>query len=204
MQSVKRQRRPRRSIPDKPTTDVRDRRVQRTRELLHDALASLIREKPYDAIVVREILARANVGRSTFYSHFRDIDELLVSGIHAILRATSSSATSRSDILRFSLPVFEHIDRHRRDGDDRMGARGRALLHDRLRRVLANQLVNELATRDQHRAADRLPRELCVRYVTATFILVLDWWVSSHSRLSPTEVDALFRGLVQPALETRP
>ena len=57
---------------------VNDRRIQKTKNLLHQALGSLIREKPYDAIVVKEILDRANVGRSTFYTHFRDKDELLV------------------------------------------------------------------------------------------------------------------------------
>jgi hypothetical protein len=42
-----------------------DRRIQKTLNLLHDALGSLIREKPYDEIVVQEILDHANVGRST-------------------------------------------------------------------------------------------------------------------------------------------
>ena len=63
----------------------KDRRIQKTMHLLHEALGSLIREKPYDEIVVQEILDRANVGRSTFYMHFRDKDELLVSGIHDML-----------------------------------------------------------------------------------------------------------------------
>src|SRR5262249_41445888 len=49
-----------------------DRRIQRTRNTLREALVSLIREKPYDAIAVTEILERANVGRSTFYMHFRN------------------------------------------------------------------------------------------------------------------------------------
>ena len=60
-----------------PRVRSTDRRVQKTQDLLHGALASLIHEKSYDAIVVKEILARANVGRSTFYTHFRDKDELL-------------------------------------------------------------------------------------------------------------------------------
>jgi AcrR family transcriptional regulator len=192
--AVKRQRKPARSIPNKPAADVRDRRVQRTRELLHGALGALIREKPYDAIVVRDILSRANVGRSTFYSHFRDKDELLVSGIHDIVGATDAS-----DILRFSLPMFEHIDRHRRGGEDRMGARGRTIVHERMRRVIARQIADELAATGGA-LADRIPCELVVRHVTTTFIGVLDWWVSSHSRLSPAEADAIFRRLVRPAL----
>jgi AcrR family transcriptional regulator len=54
-----------------------DRRIQKTTSLLRQALVSLIAEKPYDSIVVKEILDRANVGRSTFYTHFRDQDDCL-------------------------------------------------------------------------------------------------------------------------------
>src|SRR5215207_5209269 len=110
------------------------RRVQRTGRLLHDALGALIHEKPYDAIAVKEILARANVGRSTFYSHYRDKDELLVSGIHAVLGAGRSAhrpAARRPDVLWFSRPMFEHVHQHRRTGGGRMETDGRAVVHDR-------------------------------------------------------------------------
>jgi len=64
---------------------TKDRRIQKTQRALREALTSLIGEKPYDDIAVKEILDRANVGRSTFYMHFRDKDELLLSGIHDII-----------------------------------------------------------------------------------------------------------------------
>jgi AcrR family transcriptional regulator len=68
----------------------RDSRVQRTQRALHEALIGLVREKDYDRIAVREILARAHVGRSTFYAHFADKDELLVKGIEQILARSDS------------------------------------------------------------------------------------------------------------------
>jgi len=58
-----------------------DRRVQKTRKLLQDALIELVTEKSYETVSIREILERANVGRSTFYAHFQDKDQLL----HSIL-----------------------------------------------------------------------------------------------------------------------
>jgi len=58
-----------------------DRRVQKTRKLLQDALIELVAEKSYESVSIREILERANVGRSTFYAHFQDKDQLL----HSIL-----------------------------------------------------------------------------------------------------------------------
>src|SRR5262245_36474464 len=70
---------------------TKDRRIQKTQKLLHEALACLIREKPYESIVVKEILDRANVGRSTFYAHFRDKDDLLVSAIHDMLGAVHAT-----------------------------------------------------------------------------------------------------------------
>jgi len=75
---------------------VTDRRIQKTQNLLRGALTSLIGEKPYDSIVVKEILDRANVGRSTFYTHFRDKDDLLVSGIHDMFRPVQSPARPSS------------------------------------------------------------------------------------------------------------
>jgi AcrR family transcriptional regulator len=78
---------------DRPETA--DRRVQRTRSSLHNALMGLAREKPYPSIAVKEILHRANVGRSTFYTHFRDKDDLLESGIHEILRSLTQQAQQR-------------------------------------------------------------------------------------------------------------
>ncbi len=57
-----------------------DRRVRRTRESLHKSLISLAIEKHYDSITVQELLDRADVGRSTVYTHFQSMDELLISG----------------------------------------------------------------------------------------------------------------------------
>ena len=73
-----------------PRRQVKDRRIEKTQSLLREALVSLIHEKPYDAIAITEILERANVGRSTFYAHFHDKDDLLTSGIHHMLRLPQS------------------------------------------------------------------------------------------------------------------
>src|SRR5690242_18297174 len=63
-----------------PKTRAPDRRIQRTRRLLHEAILELIHERGWDAITVQDVCERADVGRSTFYVHFADKEELLVSG----------------------------------------------------------------------------------------------------------------------------
>ncbi|WP_408892078.1 TetR/AcrR family transcriptional regulator [Paenibacillus taichungensis] len=54
-----------------------DPRVIRTRRLLQDAFASLIQEKDFESITVKDIAERATVNRATFYAHFVDKFEIL-------------------------------------------------------------------------------------------------------------------------------
>jgi AcrR family transcriptional regulator len=186
---------------------VKDRRVQKTRTLLHEALVSLIREKPYDEIVVKEILDRANVGRSTFYTHYRNKDELLASGIYDMLRAVHVTELPMSGkryerIVQFSLPVLEHIHRHRQAGAAGMGSRGRAIIHEHLQKVLADLIAGDVGKVfcGGRKTTGQIPSDLLVRYVASTFVLVLNCWAESNSPLSPKEVNQLFRALTIPTL----
>lgn len=186
-----------------------DRRIQKTKKLLHEALGELIREKPYDDIAVREILDRANVGRSTFYTHFRGKDELLVSVISELLESAQISGGHPSTgepyerIVSFSLPVFEYISRHRGTGAAMRGARARAIVHERLQDIVARRIAGDVKThvRGQQKAAGRIPPDLMVRYISATFVLVLNWWMESRDALPAKEVNELFRTMVTPMLE---
>ena len=186
-----------------------DRRVKRTRGLLHEALASLIHEKSYDEIVVKEILARADVGRSTFYSHFRGKDDLLDSGIRDTLRAGQAGPPPRSarvadHVLRFSPTLFEHLDRYREAQIPIV--RGRMqVVHDRLGRELATLVAHDLAQCGPQHAAGHererhIPAELLAEHVASTFVRVLNWWLGSPVPIPASEANELFRSLVLPTL----
>jgi AcrR family transcriptional regulator len=151
-----------------------DRRVHSTRRSLHEALIGLVREKDYDHIVVREILERAKVSRSAFYTHFGGKDELLTSGIERIL-----AAPGKPSALSFSLPVFEHHDQHRRSRQ--MTRRVRRLLHDRLRLLIAQRIRNDpqpLVTGTSGEIT--VPADLLALFIASTFVLVLDWWLGAR------------------------
>jgi AcrR family transcriptional regulator len=190
------------------TKGTEDRRIQKTLSLLRGALVSLIAEKPYDSIVVKEILDRANVGRSTFYTHFRDKDDLLVSGIHVMLgpvpSPTRTGGRGLDRILWFSLPVFEHHYSHAHAWGDRIGTRGRTILHEHLRRALTG-IVAEVMKKDcrtGRQSSRRIPPEVVSAYVASTFVLVLNWWLDARMRLPPKEINDLFRRLTLPTLAT--
>src|SRR5215831_9570852 len=197
-----------RALPDRTSTFVRfraegvcmadghvkDARVRRTQRRLRDAIVSLIHEKSYPAIVVNEILERADVGRSAFYAHFPNKDALLASGMEAMLHATTPRTHPASvgvfgKALGFSFPVFEYVGQCRQSADGKMGRRERHIVHQHLRRLLAAQIrdeVRQALQRADGRAA--IPADLAIEYIVTTFILVLNWWVE-NSRLSAREVD---------------
>jgi AcrR family transcriptional regulator len=184
-----------------------DRRIQKTQKLLREALFSLIREKNYDSIVVKDILDRANVGRSTFYMHFGDKDDLLVSGMHDMLRSVQAAGLPRSakayeQIIWFSLPIFEQISQHRHAGEARIGTRGRAIIHEHLQKVLTGLIADDVKKSFQSRrkSAAQVPSDIVVQYVASTFILVLNWWVENSSPLHPKGVNDVFRALILPTL----
>lgn len=185
---------------------AKDRRVQKTERLLRDAIGSLIHEKSYGSIAVRDILERANVGRSAFYAHFSNKDALLATSIEQMLHETpprlQPSAGNRfGHLLWFSYRVLEHIDGFRHTATAMKGRKSRAIVHHHLRRVLLEQVlaaIENSVPRSEHPA--RVPASLLADYVVSTFILVLNWWVDSRSTLSPREVDDIFRSLVLPPL----
>ncbi|HZI79856.1 MAG TPA: TetR/AcrR family transcriptional regulator [Vicinamibacterales bacterium] len=176
----------------------KDRRVQKTERVLREALTSLMHEKSYDTIAVKEIVGRADVGRSAFYTHFHDKDSLLASGIHEILDAARPAAPNDRG-LWFSLPVLEYVGRRRHASHIGMDARGRAIVHEHLRQVLVERLTDDEAV-PAPRSGAALSRELLIDYLATTFVLVLNWWIDSRSPLSPREVDGLYRSLVGPTL----
>src|SRR3954467_12831022 len=91
-----------------------DRRSRRTRHMLEDALVDLMLEKRYDTITVQEIIDRANVGRSTFYAHYLDKEDLLqteTADLVARLAGHMDQGTAGTSSNRIipSLELLQHV-----------------------------------------------------------------------------------------------
>lgn len=87
-----------------------DRRVQKTKKLLSDALVALILEKGYDDVSIGEILERANVGRSTFYAHYENKEQLLLYGHEHLRNLAIRDGADHIDFLSFYRHLAERYD----------------------------------------------------------------------------------------------
>jgi AcrR family transcriptional regulator len=188
-----------------------DRRVQKTRKLLHDALISLTLEKNYESIIVQEILDRANVGRSTFYIHFRDKDELLIEGFHDlrdVLRGMQMrkpvAAKSYENVVGFSLAMFEHANEYRDVWKALSGSQAGTIVRQHIQDMLA-ELVRDkfrIEYQERKRVCSRIPLELFVNYLASTYFMVMSWWLDCKNPLSGKEINDVYLDLVTPVLET--
>lgn len=115
-----------------------DRRVRRTRATLHRALIELMIERGYDRVTVQDVLDRADVGRSTFYAHYRSKDDLLVVSGTEYLRATI--AERGADAVRTMFDLAEvHPDVYR----TLLGPKSNAVVIRGTRQMVADILADE-------------------------------------------------------------
>lgn len=57
---------------------VNNQRFQSTEQKIQEALFSLLRFKKYNDISMKEICYEAGINRSSFYSHYQDINDLMI------------------------------------------------------------------------------------------------------------------------------
>jgi AcrR family transcriptional regulator len=187
-----------------------DRRVQRTRRLLHKALMSEVLEKAYESITVQEILDRADIGRSTFYTHFRGKDDLLVSGfenVKSLLESAQASARelpgkSYEKIIGFSLAMFEHAKEYRSVNRALLGSQAEAVVRRQIHSALGGIIGPEVKAAMQRRkhAECAVSPELLTHFLVSTYISVLTWWLHARNPVPPKEINEAYRQLVLPCL----
>ncbi len=181
-----------------------DRRFKRTRRLLRGALVDLMVEKRYSRITVQNIVDRAGVGRSTFYSHYRDKDDLLAKGFEPALQAFGTLiAVGDSGELQIMSTVgfFRHAKEHH--SVFKAMSRGRVMdmmfekVQDYWSGSFEDKIKNSLAASQE----PEIPLTILSNYVAGTFIMLLKWWLNNEMPYSPERMDEIFRQLVEPNIK---
>jgi AcrR family transcriptional regulator len=191
------------------TTKTLDRRVQRTQQLLQSALIALIQERGYEALSVQDIIDRANVGRSTFYAHFDNKEDLLVSrldGLRLSLQARQREAKQRSvrpedQLFAYSHDMFVHVDEHRNVFRAMVGKRSGAIIQKLFYKMLVDLVRGDLKAMTNQKGSSAVPQEAVVQLIAGGLFGLILWWVDGPLKIPIDEVDAMFRRLALPAVK---
>jgi AcrR family transcriptional regulator len=186
-----------------------DARRRRTCNALGRAVFALIQEKPFDAITVQEILDRAGVGRSTFYTHFRDKEDLLLSDIDEFLEQAATALTRRKDPSDRVAPVHEFFAHATAMSPlrDALGASGK--MHDFLDLAMghfARGIERRLAELPRARGLPAERRAPLAHGLAGALLSMMTWWLDRGAPGTPAEMDAIYHQMVWAgvAAEDRP
>jgi AcrR family transcriptional regulator len=181
-----------------------DRRIRRTCERLGSALVALIQDRPIDDVTVQDVLDRASVGRSTFYLHYSDKDDLLLSQLEKFLETMSTALSIRKEESHRVVPVaelFAHI------GDQKKLYRALADsgrlndFFDLAQGYFARGIEQRLT---ESKRLSKLPqRELGARSsaLAGSMLSLLRWWFDRGAKESPRAMDELFHRMVWNGLQ---
>jgi AcrR family transcriptional regulator len=185
-----------------------DRRTSRTRRQLKEALFSLVLEKGYDAVTVEDITARADLGRTTFYLHYHDKEELLLESIELVsdeLMAqiapippsswndqSASPGANPRDPIRV---VFRHAADNallyliilRGEGATKAASRVHAIISLKVIEVLHDSLQNGAQIKPQ------IPEDVFANYLAGALLGMITWWLESKAPYTPDEMAEMFR-----------
>lgn len=183
-----------------------DKRVRKTEQALRSALLELIIERGYEKLSVQHILDRAEVGRATFYLHYRSKEDLLRRSLdqlreHLIQewQLVSKGKVQSKTPLGFSLAFFRHVDGHRRLYRAVVGRESGVIVDRQMRRLLVD-LVKEAVSPGQPQQ-DRLGAEMTAQYVAGALMSIVTWWLDRNVKLSPEQIDSAFLQMTVPALQ---
>jgi AcrR family transcriptional regulator len=183
----------------KRTSRKPDARIRRTCERLGSALITLIQEKPVDEVTVQDVLDRAAVGRSTFYLHYRDKNDLLLSQLEMFLEMMSTALSVRKEKSDRVVPVaelFAHIGSqnklYRALADAGRLTEFFELAQEYFGRGIAQRL------KDSGRVPNLPQRELAARAsaLAGSMLALFRWWLDRGSKETPEAMDEMFHRMV--------
>ena len=177
-----------------------DSRAVHTRGQLASALMALMLEKSFDEISVREICERAHVGRSTFYAHFQDREDLLIRHTVVFGRALGAKLSWDEEMGSYRFPVgqlFEHVRQMKPLLDSLAQARKAEFIIKVWQNNLAEVFKQRvLSNRGAGATSLAVPAALVAQHLAGTLITLMVWWMDHHFPVAGREMETHYHRLI--------
>ncbi len=183
-----------------------DRRQQKTQQAIMEAFYALMQKKSYSKITVQDILDQANVGRSTFYEHFKTKEELL----HLICTdifshvfcpelepETYHNFSNTNDFKHIVIHLFYHFYEDKDKLKGVLQSESKEIFIKDLNKHL-NELVYDYVFKTYK--CTKFPEDLLVNHLITTLTELTLWWLSRDCKESPEKISCYYFDLIIPVL----
>ncbi len=177
-------------------TNKLDRRKKKTRQAVYNAFIELLEKKTYSSISVQDIIDKADIGRSTFYSHFETKDDLIKVLCTEIFDHVFSEDLCGEQTHDFSkeergLEVeITHILYHLKDSFSYIkgllacesGELFMQYFKTYLYKIFSEELIEDYGN---------VPKDYVLNRITCDFAETVRWWMKNEA-YTPEDISAFF------------
>lgn len=177
-----------------------DPRVRRTRRLLREALVSLMLEKDFASISIRDITERAEVAYITFFRHYESLDQLLMEvldeGLGELLKRieTLAKQSDASDLETEGRLIFEYIAQK--------ADLFRILFKSQSVTRIRKKVVQNIAVTFQKsclpiaQSGNPTTSAMLSNHIATSLLALIEWWLDNKMRPTPAEMGKVYKSLI--------
>lgn len=174
--------------------DVQDRRVKRTQNLLAKSLIALTLEKGYEAVTIRDITERADVGYATFFRHYRDKDALLLDVLDVVLGELMEllPLSPDADPATIGTLIFRYVQQQSEVVRVLLSSRGSTTLVQRIIEAGTESVLRQNTPLE----GAAVPMEIAAYHLVASTLALLQWWVEHDMPYPPEQMGNIYNDLI--------
>jgi AcrR family transcriptional regulator len=178
-----------------------DPRVRRTRKMLQDALAKLLKQKDFDKISIGDIAAESTLNRATFYDHYPDKFALLaclVASQFQELVAERNICFDRCEgaLKNIAMGVCYYLTETTKPGADGLRQAG-APMETAIVSVVRRLILDGF---NRHSPKAGVPVELLCSTIAWAIYGAAKEWAQSPNRMSVAEMGDTVESIIKPIL----
>lgn len=185
----------------KKTSRVKlDPRVRRTRRLLREALVSLMLEKDYASISIKEITERSEVAYITFFRHFESLDQLLMEvldeglaelmvHIETLAKRSETAALETEGIL-----IFEYVKQ--RADLFRILFKSQSVTRVRKKVVQNIAVIFQKSCAPLARSNNQVTIAITSNHIATSLLALIEWWLDNKMTPTPAEMGTVYKSLI--------
>ena len=166
-------------------------------------MLTLIERAHYDQISVQDIVEQANVGRSTFYAHFQNKDDLLISGLeHQLdMLAQQIALSDEGQLLFDTTPFFQHACGHYEIYRTLIWGAGFKLLIEDGHTALSQKIEARLVTLLSGKPDPSIPLPVLSSTISGMLLVLLKWWLDNNTPYPPKQMDDIYQQLMMQGVQ---